>query len=92
MRRSRFKRFVGIAGAAAVIAAIVAMAGMSAWAFVRQADTEGIAQEAFDLINVQRTEWAVTPLVWDDELAQLAVEHSAVGELPSLRRARASLD
>ena len=49
---------------------------MAVWAFIRQSDTEGIAREAFDLINEHRTEGGYSPLVWDEQLAELATKHS----------------
>lgn len=45
-------------------------------ATIRQSDTFGVAREAFDIINEYRQTNGVAPLLWDDGLEQLALEHS----------------
>jgi len=52
------------------------MVAMAIWAFIRQSDTVGIAHEAFDEINALRVEHGLPELLWDEELAGLAVKHS----------------
>jgi uncharacterized protein YkwD len=45
-------------------------------AFIRQSDTAGIAHEAFNIINEYRQSNGIQPLIWDEDLEELAIRHS----------------
>jgi len=59
-----------------LIGGLVFCGYMAVDAFIRQSNTVGIAREAFVLINEYRQANGIAPLVWDDNLEELAIKHS----------------
>lgn len=43
---------------------------------VKQSNPEKVASEAFQMLNELRVEYDGYSLIWDDELAELAIQHS----------------